>query len=115
MFAVFKRQAHLPAAVLSLAQPPQQVAQAQDSIAHEVQQGLQAVDQVGTAVLGVRAEVERTVQVLREVSLAAQRITRIALQTRRVDFNASVEAKRAGEIGRGARTKSKAACAAPCR
>jgi methyl-accepting chemotaxis protein len=115
MFAVFKRQAHLPAAVLSLAQPRQQVAQAQDGIAHEVQQGPQAVDQLGTAVLGVGAEVERTVQALREVSLAAQQSTRIALRTRRVAFNASVEVKRAGEIGRGARTKSKAACTVPCR
>ena len=44
---------------------------------------------------------ERIVQVLHEVSAAAGDITQIALQTRLVAFNASVEAKRAGEAGRG--------------
>ena len=41
------------------------------------------------------------VDTLQQVSAAAQEITQIALQTRLVAFNASVEAKRAGEAGRG--------------
>jgi len=53
-----------------------------------------AVAQVGHGVAGV-------VDVLHDVSAAAGEITKIALQTRLVAFNASVEAKRAGESGRG--------------
>jgi methyl-accepting chemotaxis protein len=52
------------------------------------------VEQVGRGVDGV-------VTTLRGVSSAADEITRIALQTRLVAFNASVEAKRAGDAGRG--------------
>ena len=46
-------------------------------------------------------EVSGIVDTLREVSRAARQITQIAMQTRLVAFNASVEAKRAGEAGRG--------------
>jgi methyl-accepting chemotaxis protein len=49
---------------------------------------------VGQGVLGV-------VSSLREVADAATEITQIALQTRLVAFNATVEAKRAGEAGVG--------------
>jgi methyl-accepting chemotaxis protein len=49
----------------------------------------------------VGGEVGAVVQTLHQVSDAAQQITQIALQTRLVAFNASVEAKRAGEAGRG--------------
>jgi methyl-accepting chemotaxis protein len=53
-----------------------------------------AVAQVGEGVLGV-------VDSLRDVARAATDITQIALQTRLVAFNATVEAKRAGEAGAG--------------
>jgi methyl-accepting chemotaxis protein len=53
-----------------------------------------AVAHVGEGVLGV-------VTSLRDVASAATDITQIALQTRLVAFNATVEAKRAGEAGAG--------------
>jgi methyl-accepting chemotaxis protein len=59
------------------------VGQARDAVAH-----------VGQGVLGV-------VTSLRDVARAATDITQIALQTRLVAFNATVEAKRAGEAGAG--------------
>ena len=59
------------------------MAQARDAVAH-----------VGEGVLGV-------VTSLRDVAAAATEITQIALQTRLVAFNATVEAKRAGEAGAG--------------
>ena len=57
-------------------------------------QARDAVAQVGEGVLGV-------VTSLRDVASAATDITQIALQTRLVAFNATVEAKRAGEAGAG--------------
>jgi len=57
-------------------------------------QAREAVAQVGQGVLGV-------VTSLRDVAAAATDITQIALQTRLVAFNATVEAKRAGEAGAG--------------
>ena len=89
------------AAVQALAQQLQEVVRAQGHIAGEVEKGLAAVAQVGDAVTGVGQEVGGIVQTLHQVSDAAQEITKIALQTRLVAFNASVEAKRAGEAGRG--------------
>jgi methyl-accepting chemotaxis protein len=53
------------------------------------------------AVERVANDVTGAVDSLREVARAAAEITQIALQTRLVAFNASVEAKRAGEAGRG--------------
>ncbi len=88
-------------AVLALTQQLQQVGQAQSGIAAETESALEAVVQVGDAVHGVGQEVGGIVSTLREVSQAAREITQIALQTRLVAFNASVEAKRAGEAGRG--------------
>ncbi len=88
-------------AMRDLAQLLQAVVQAQASIAQEVGQGLKAVAGVGTAVEAVGAEVAGLVTTLQGVSGAANQITRVALQTRLVAFNASVEAKRAGEAGRG--------------
>ena len=63
--------------------------------------GMGAVDRVRVAVEGVGREVGEVVSTLRDVAQAAESITQIALQTRLVAFNASVEAKRAGDAGRG--------------
>jgi methyl-accepting chemotaxis protein len=63
--------------------------------------GLGAVERVRVAVEGVGREVGEVVSTLRDVARAAESITQIALQTRLVAFNASVEAKRAGDAGRG--------------
>jgi methyl-accepting chemotaxis protein len=89
------------AAVKALAQQLQQVVNAQAGIALEVEQGLKSVAQVGDAVQAVGSEVSGIVDTLHQVSDAALQITQVALQTRLVAFNASVEAKRAGEAGRG--------------
>lgn len=59
-----------------------------------VRRARQTVEQIGQGVIGVTDN-------LAEVADAANEITKIALQTRLVAFNASVEAKRAGEAGRG--------------
>jgi len=77
------------------------VQQAQQAISHATDQTRHAVQRARSALEGVGAEVGGLVQTLREVSDAASDITKIALQTRLVAFNASVEAKRAGEAGRG--------------
>lgn len=88
-------------AVHALAAQVHQVVRAQDSISEETRLGLQAVAQVSEAVQVVGAEVGGIVDTLKQVSEAAAQITQIALQTRLVAFNASVEAKRAGDAGRG--------------
>ena len=88
-------------ALQALAQQLQEVVRAQGAINEETRHGLQAVAQVGDAVQGIGTEVSGIVDTLRQVSDAAGQITKIALQTRLVAFNASVEAKRAGEAGRG--------------
>jgi methyl-accepting chemotaxis protein len=95
--------AHKAAAVQSqvmreLAQQLLAVGQAQARIGQEVALGLQAVAGVGLAVDAVGTEVSGLVTTLQGVSEAANQITRIALQTRLVAFNASVDA---GEAGRG--------------
>ena len=88
-------------AVQALARQLQEVVRAQAAICDETERGLRAVGQVGDAVGSVGAEVSGIVDTLHQVSDAAGEITQIALQTRLVAFNASVEAKRAGEAGRG--------------
>jgi methyl-accepting chemotaxis protein len=89
------------AAMQALARQLHEVVQAQAGIADETQRGLAAVVRVGEAVQAVGSEVGGIVDTLRQVSGAASQITQIALQTRLVAFNASVEAKRAGDAGRG--------------
>lgn len=88
-------------AIDALAHSLQDIGQAQRAIEHETAGSRAAVDRARQAVAEVGREVGTIVQTLREVSAAADDITRIALQTRLVAFNASVEAGRAGEAGRG--------------
>ncbi|UXH79814.1 methyl-accepting chemotaxis protein [Roseateles amylovorans] len=79
----------------------EQVRHAQDGINQSTDQTREAVGRARVALAGVGNEVGGIVATLRQVSDAASEITKIALQTRLVAFNASVEAKRAGEAGRG--------------
>jgi methyl-accepting chemotaxis protein len=88
-------------AVQSLARQLRDVTNAQGAIAEETAASRAAVEGAGTAVQAIGGEVAGIVETLRQVSTAAGQITQIALQTRLVAFNASVEAKRAGEAGRG--------------
>jgi methyl-accepting chemotaxis protein len=89
------------AAVGALTNQVGDIKRAQAAIGSVSDAGLVAVDRVRIAVEGVGREVGDVVSVLREVATAAESISQIALQTRLVAFNASVEAKRAGEAGRG--------------
>ena len=77
------------------------IGRAQNGIGDISASSLGAVERARKAVEDVGAEVGGIVGSLRQVSDAADTITQIALQTRLVAFNASVEAKRAGEAGRG--------------
>ena len=88
-------------AVSALARQVQEITRAQDAISQVTQGSLGAVDRARKAVQDVGEEVGGIVTSLRQVAQAAGTITQIALQTRLVAFNASVEAKRAGEAGRG--------------
>ena len=88
-------------AVSALARQVQEITRAQDAISQVTQQSLGAVDRARAAVQQVGDGVTGIVATLRQVAGAARTITQIALQTRLVAFNASVEAKRAGEAGRG--------------
>jgi methyl-accepting chemotaxis protein len=87
-------------AVASLGSQVKAITAAQAGIATTSNAGLGAVERVRTAVEGVGREVGEVVATLRDVASAAESIAQIALQTRLVAFNASVEAKRAGEAGR---------------
>ncbi|MFL6665375.1 MAG: methyl-accepting chemotaxis protein [Rhizobacter sp.] len=88
-------------ALNALAAQAQEVTKAQHAIGEVSAASFGAVDRARKAVEDVGTEVVGIVSTLRQVSQAAQAITKIALQTRLVAFNASVEAKRAGEAGRG--------------
>jgi methyl-accepting chemotaxis protein len=71
------------------------------SISSSMGASLNAAREARAAVEGVARDVAGAAESLRDVASVAAEITRIALQTRLVAFNASVEAKRAGEAGRG--------------
>jgi len=88
-------------AVVALAGQLGEVTRAQQAIGDVTAGSLEAVGRAREAVEAVGTEVAGIVDTLREVAAAASEITQIALQTRLVAFNASVEAKRAGEAGRG--------------
>jgi len=87
--------------VQALARELAEVTQGQHAIVDETGSSTQAVARARGAIADVGAEVSGIVDTLRDVSGAAAQITQVALQTRLVAFNASVEAKRAGEAGRG--------------
>ena len=85
----------------ALAGKVHEITKSQDEISGVSHSSLSAVERARKAVEEVSEGVTGVVATLRQVSQAAQTITKIALQTRLVAFNASVEAKRAGEAGRG--------------
>ena len=84
-----------------LATDMQAMVQSNRAIEASGQAGHAAVGQARTAVAHVGEGVLGVVTSLRDVARAATDITQIALQTRLVAFNATVEAKRAGEAGAG--------------
>jgi methyl-accepting chemotaxis protein len=88
-------------AVAALNAQVKDINRAQARIGSVSTDGLGAVERVRVAVDGVGREVGDVVSTLRDVAQAAESISQIALQTRLVAFNASVEAKRAGDAGRG--------------
>lgn len=88
-------------AMAALTQQLHEITRAQQVIGSETGESLAAVGRARDAVEAVGREVAAIVDNLRDVAAAAGVITQIALQTRLVAFNASVEAKRAGDAGRG--------------
>ncbi|MDZ5458890.1 methyl-accepting chemotaxis protein [Azohydromonas lata] len=88
-------------AMQQVARQLEEVHTAQGSIANVTLETLQAVAHAREALQSVSREVQGIMQTLHQVADAAGQITQIALQTRLVAFNASVEAKRAGDAGRG--------------
>jgi methyl-accepting chemotaxis protein len=96
-----KVSAHQAQAIAALATQLHEITRSQEAIGEQTKGSLAAVAHARSAVESVGREVGGIVQTLHQVSDAAGQITQIALQTRLVAFNASVEAKRAGEAGRG--------------
>lgn len=88
-------------AMATLTHQLHEITRAQQVIGDETRESLDAVSRARHAVEEVGREVAGIVDNLRDVADAAGVITQIALQTRLVAFNASVEAKRAGDAGRG--------------
>lgn len=79
----------------------QDIVHSQDQIRQETSSGLASMQTARDCVSQVGQEVGGVVNTLHQVADAARQITQVALQTRLVAFNASVEAKRAGEAGAG--------------
>src|SRR3990167_2701887 len=79
----------------------QDIVRSQDQIHAETVGGMASMQLARESVAHVGREVSGVVETLHQVSDAAQQIAQVALQTRLVAFNASVEAKRAGEAGAG--------------
>jgi methyl-accepting chemotaxis protein len=77
------------------------IVRSQDQIHQETVGGLNSMQLARESVAHVGREVIGVVDTLQQVSDAARQITQVALQTRLVAFNASVEAKRAGAAGAG--------------
>ena len=88
-------------ALQALAADVDELLQGQRAIDAEARAGMGAAQGARQAVQVLGGEVAAIVDSLHQVADAAGQITQIALQTRLVAFNASVEAKRAGEAGRG--------------
>lgn len=88
-------------ALRTLAEQVRGITESQHVIGGVSAQGLEATARAREAVQAVGEEVGGIVTSLRQVLQAAGTISQIALQTRLVAFNASVEAGRAGEAGRG--------------
>jgi methyl-accepting chemotaxis protein len=87
--------------VSALTRQVDDVVSAQKAIGDTTGAGVSAMGRAREAVEAVAGEVGGIVETLRHVAQAAGQITQIAMQTRLVAFNASVEAKRAGDAGRG--------------
>lgn len=92
---------HQTETLASLVAKLQDIVRSQDQIHAETVGGMASMQQARESVAHVGREVSGVVETLHQVSDAAQQITQVALQTRLVAFNASVEAKRAGEAGAG--------------
>jgi methyl-accepting chemotaxis protein len=88
-------------AMQALGSQLQDIAKAQHDITAATEQSTAAVQRARQALSSVGGEVQGIAQTLAKVSEAAADITKISLQTRLVAFNASVEAKHAGDAGRG--------------
>lgn len=79
----------------------QDIVRSQEQIHRETEGGMASMQLARDSVVHVGREVIGVVDTLHQVADAARQITQVALQTRLVAFNASVEAKRAGEAGAG--------------